>query len=148
MTVIEQINSDLKIAMKTKDKNVLTILRLVKSELVKKEQIKNSKKLTDNDVVSFLKKTVKKQTETANIYKQQDRLDLYNEEMEQVRILNKYIPEQISPENLYIEVKQILNDNNITDIKLFGKAMGLCMKELKDVSDGNTIKTIIQTILK
>jgi len=143
-----RINKELITALKAKDKATVSTLRMLKSELIKKEQEKNAKELTNDGIINFIKKLVKKQNETAELYKSQNRMDLHDEEMIQVNILSNYIPKQMSKEELKNQITQILADNNIDDIKLFGKAMGLCMKQLSSVSDGNVIKSIIQTILK
>jgi len=145
--MLDKINSKIKKSLKAKDKDALITLRMLKSEIIKKNQIKNATKMTDNDIISFIKKTVKKQQETAEIYKQQNRIDLYDEEMNQVKVLTTFLPPEISLDDLTNAVTVFLDNNQITTKQMFGKAMGMCMKEFGSVSDGNTIKSIINEIL-
>ena len=75
-------------------------------------------------------------------------MDLYNEEMSEINILTKYLPEEMSIELLITKISYIINDMNATSIKDMGKVIGRSMKELSQYSDGKTISNIVKDLLK
>ena len=144
----QRLTNDLNLAMKAKDTYAKNAIKNIKTEISKAETSKNSKEQTDSDIIQIIKKMIKRQKESAEIYKSQNKLDLYETEIKEIEVLSKYVPVELTKEQLLEKVQTILRTNNITETKQFGQAMKLCMNELKEVSDGKVISELIKTILK
>jgi len=140
-----KIKADLKTAMKNKNNSAKLVLRNIIAEITKVEI--NNIEATDVVIIKIIKSMIKQQNKAADMFKS-TRTDLYDNEIIEIRILKSYLPAQISIDELTTNVVTLLTNNNITDKKMFGRAMGLCMKEFSSVADGNTIKSIITEYLK
>lgn len=147
MTLEQRINDDIKAAMLAKDKESLNALRAIKSALLLLKTEKNANDITEEVELKTLQKLVKQRKESAEMYKNQNREDLYNEEIFQVNIISKYLPEQMSEDEIEKIVKQIIEQENITDIKGMGKLMGLASKQLAGKADNKIILEIVKNLL-
>ena len=147
MTLEQRINDDIKAAMLAKDKESLNALRAIKSALLLLKTEKNANDITEEVELKTLQKLVKQRKESAEMYKNQNREDLYNEEIFQVNIISKYLPEQMSEDEIEKIVKQIIEQENITDIKGMGKLMGLASKQLAGKADNKIISEIVKNLL-
>ena len=147
MTLEQRINDDIKAAMLAKEKETLNALRAVKSALLLLKTEKNAGEITEDIEMKTLQKLVKQRKESAEMYKSQNREDLYNEEILQVNVISKYLPQQLSEEEITQVVKQLIEQENITDIKSMGKLMGLASKQLAGKADNKIISEIVKKLL-
>jgi uncharacterized protein YqeY len=145
MSLLKKIDIDIKFAMKSKDALSLESLRAVKSSiLLFKTKSGSSTDLSDQDEIKILQKLVKQRKDSAEIYKNQNRLELCDTELNQARIIESYLPKQLSPSELSIIIDKIIIKLNASSMKDMGKVMGLASKELSGKSDGKTISEIVR----
>lgn len=150
MNLAEKINEDLKQAMLAKDKRKLEALRAIKSALL---MIKTGKdagvaEIPKNVELQMLQKLVKQRKETAEVYKQQNRPELAEEELYQADIIEAYLPKQMDLEEVRIIVQQIADELGATSIKDMGKVMGEATKKLAGKADNKTVSEIAREILQ
>ena len=145
MSLLKKIDIDIKFAMKSKDALSLESLRAVKSSiLLFKTKSGSSIDLSDQDEIKILQKLVKQRKDSAEIYKNQNRLELCNTELNQAKIIESYLPKQLSPSEVSIIIDKIIIKLNASSMKDMGKVMGLASKELSGKSDGKTISEIVR----
>ena len=145
MSLLKKIDNDIKFAMKSKDALSLESLRAVKSSiLLFKTKSGSSTNLSDQDEIKILQKLVKQRKDSAEIYKNQNRLELCDTELNQARIIESYLPKQLSPAEVSIIIEKIIIKLNASSMKDMGKVMGLASKELSGKSDGKTISEIVR----
>ena len=145
MSLLKKIDNDIKFAMKSKDALSLESLRAVKSSiLLFKTKSGSSTNLSDQDEIKILQKLVKQRKDSAEIYKNQNRLELCDTELNQARIIESYLPKQLSPSEVSIIIDKIIIKLNASSMKDMGKVMGLASKELSGKSDGKTISEIVR----
>ena len=145
MSLLKKIDNDIKFAMKSKDALSLESLRAVKSSiLLFKTKSGSSTDLSDEDEIKILQKLVKQRKDSAEIYKNQNRLELCDTELNQARIIESYLPKQLSPSEVSIIIDKIIIKLNASSMKDMGKVMGLASKELSGKSDGKTISEIVR----
>ena len=145
MSLLKKIDIDIKFAMKSKDALSLESLRAVKSSiLLFKTKSGSSIDLSGQDEIKILQKLVKQRKDSAEIYKNQNRLELCDTELNQARIIESYLPKQLSPSELSIIIDKIIIKLNASSMKDMGKVMGLASKELSGKSDGKTISEIVR----
>ena len=147
MTLKEKIKSDLKDAMKSGDSVVRGVLRLLSSD-IKNEEISLKKELTDDDVLKILKKDIKRHKESIEQYKTGGREDLAEQEEKELEILEKYMPEQISEEEIRKIVSDVVKKLGATNVSDFGKVMGIAMKEIGGNVDGSLVGKIVKEKLE
>ena len=147
MSLEQKINDDIKVAMLVKEKETLNALRAIKSALLLLKTEKNAGEITEEIELKTLQRLVKQRKESAEIYKSQNREDLCNEELFQVNIISKYLPEQLSEEDVINIIKQLIVQENITDIREMGKLMGLASKQLTGKADNKIISEIVKKLL-
>ena len=145
MSLLKKIDNDIKFAMKSKDALSLESLRAVKSSiLLFKTKSGSSTDLSDQDEIKILQKLVKQRKDSAEIYKNQNRLELCDTELNQARIIESYLPKQLSPLEVSTIIDKIIIKLNASSMKDMGKVMGLASKELSGKSDGKTISEIVR----
>jgi len=145
MSLLKKIDNDIKFAMKSKDALSLESLRAVKSSiLLFKTKSGSSIDLSDQDEIKILQKLVKQRKDSAEIYKNQNRLELCDTELNQARIIESYLPKQLSPLEVSTIIDKIIIKLNASSMKDMGKVMGLASKELSGKSDGKTISEIVR----
>ena len=148
MNLEQKINNDIKAAMLAKKKDTLNALRAIKSEILLLKTNKNAEDITNEIEIKTLQRLVKQRREAADTYKNQNRMDLYKEEVFQAEIISSYLPPQLSEEEITKKIKQILTQENITTSKDFGKAMGLASKTLSGQAENKLISDIIKKLLQ
>ena len=145
MSLLEKIDNSIKSAMKSKDSLALESLRAIKSAiLLFKTQSGSSNDLSTDNEIKILQKLVKQRKESADIYKNQNRLELCEVELNQASIIESFLPKQMSHDEVSLVVDQIINKLGATTMKDMGKVMGLASKELSGKSDGKTISEIVR----
>ncbi len=150
MSLAEKINNDIKQAMLAKDKRKLEALRAIKAGLL---LIKTGKDVSSGEIpesveLQLLQKLVKQRRESAEVYKQQNRQDLADEELFQAGIIETYLPKQMSDEELSEVVKEIVAETGAQSMKDMGKVMGMATKKLAGKADNKKISNIVKSILQ
>ena len=145
MTLFDKITEDIKKAMLAKDKVRLDTLRGVKKEFIEAKTAKGAgDELTDDRAILILQKMVKQRKESAEIYTEQNRADLAEVETAQMKVLQEYLPAQLSEEEIEAVVKQIIIDSEATSMKDMGKVMAVATKELAGKAEGSKISQIVR----
>lgn len=148
MTLEEKIMADIKSAMREKDREKLTALRAVKSAiLLAKTEKGKSGNLKKPDEMRLLQKLVKQREESAAIYKQQNRMDLYEKEMEEARVIGMYLPEPLDGPALRKELEQIIQNLGASSMKDMGRVMKDAGEKLAGRASGSEISKIVRELL-
>jgi len=148
MSLFEKINDDLKAAMKAKEKEKLEALRAIKAQLLLAKTSEGaSDEISEEAGIQILQKMVKQRKETAEIYKQQGRDDLYQIEMAEVSYITPYLPAQLSETELEKILKEIIAQTGATSVKEMGKVIGLANKQLQGKAEGKVIADKVKQLL-
>lgn len=148
MALQEKIDQDIKAAMLAKDNTRLRGLRAIKAAiLLAKTEKGPAEALTEDTEVKVLQKLAKQRRESAEIYQQQKRDDLYQIEMEELAVIESFLPKQLSREEIESIVKQLISETGAAGPKDMGKVMGLANQKLAGKADGKTISEIAKTLL-
>jgi hypothetical protein len=149
MTLSDKINDDLKEAMKSREKEKLEALRNIKKVIIEAKSAKGAgSELDDDEVLKIISKLAKQGSESAAIYQQQGRSDLYEQEMFQVGVFEKYLPAKLSEEELTSNIKAIIDELGATSMKDMGKVMGAASKKLAGLADGKDISAKVKDLLQ
>jgi uncharacterized protein YqeY len=145
MNIEEKVNADIKTAMLAKDAKRLEALRAIKAAVL---LLKTSPEgLSESSANKALQKEVKKRKESAEIYKSQQRADLEETELYQARVMEEYLPGQMSEEEIRSEVKKIIGSVGATSAVDMGKVMGAASKSLAGKADNRVISGIVKELL-
>ena len=148
MQLIEQIDQDIKKAMLAKQEATLRGLRSIKSALLLARTEKGaSEVLTEEAELKVLQKLIKQRKESADIYKAQNREDLYQIEAEEMAVIEQYLPAQLSRQEIEDIIKAIVEQTGATSVKDMGKVMGAANKQLAGKADGKTISEVVKQLL-
>jgi len=148
MSLEQKIMVDLKTAMLAKDEKALRGLRAIKAAiLLAKASEGAGGELKEADEVKLLQKLIKQRKDSLEIYQQQDRDDLAQKEREEIEIIEKFLPVQLSSEELRLEIKKIIAETGATSAADMGKVMGAATKSLAGKADGKTISAIVKELL-
>ncbi len=148
MTLEQQIQEDIKAAMKAKDTVAMNATRAIKGEiLLFKTSEGGSKEVTDADIQKMIQKLVKQRKEAAEQFVAAGRQELADNELSEASVMEKYLPKQLSEAEVEAKVREIIAAVGATSIKDMGKVMGAANKALAGQSDGRTISTIVKKIL-
>ncbi len=148
MSLIETINQDIKTAMLAKDADKLRGLRAIKSALLLALTEKGAAdEVSEEAEIRVLQKLVKQRKESADIYKAQNRDDLYQIEAQEQTVIEAYLPKQMSTEEVEVYLKDLISRVGATSVKDMGKVMGAANKELAGKADGKTISEVVKQLL-
>lgn len=148
MNLEEKIMADLKNAMLAKDEKALRSLRAIKAAiLLAKTSEGSGGKLKEEDETKLLQKLVKQRKDSLEIYQQQNRADLAQKEQEEIEVIEKFLPKQLSAEELQAEIKKIITETGASSPADMGKVMGAATKKLAGKADGKTISAIVKDLL-
>ena len=148
MDLFEQVSEDIKNAMKAKDKVALDTLRNVKKVFLEAKTAPGANDtLTDADALKIIQKLTKQGKDAAEIYVQQGRQDLANAELAQVKVMEAYLPKQMTPEELEAALKAIIAEVGATSGKDMGKVMGVASKALAGRAEGRMISETVKRLL-
>ncbi len=148
MSLKQQIDADIKQAMLAKNKDELKALRSIKSMILMAETDKGSQgELSSDGEMKILAKAVKQRKDSASIYKEQGREDLYKVEMDEAEVIERYLPKQLSDDELKAELQNIIAQVGASGPQDMGKVMGSATKALAGKADGKAISTMVKTLL-
>lgn len=148
MLLFEQINEDIKAAMKAREKERLEALRNIKKVLIELRASKGAgSELTDEESQKVIARLAKQGVDSAAIYKEQGREELFRQEMAQVAIYESYLPEKLSDEELEKVVVDIIQRTGATSMKDMGKVMNIASRELAGKAEGGDIAVKVRKLL-
>ncbi len=138
----------MKESMKSKDQTSLRALRAIKSAIIlQKTQKGSSEEISNDDELKILQKLVKQRKDSADIYQDQDRMDLAQPELDEIKIIEQFLPEAMSEEEVENEVNKVIDETGAEGMKDMGKVMGIVTKKLMGKADGKTISAIVRNNL-
>ena len=148
MSLKTQIEADIKSAMLAKKKDELTALRAIKSAILLAETEKGAGgNLTEEAEMKLLTKAAKQRRESADIYQQEKRQDLADKELFELEVISRYLPKQLSDEELKEELKGIISELKAESMKDMGKVMGTATKKFAGKADGKKISEFVKGLL-
>jgi len=148
MSLINKISESIMIAMKKKDTVSLESLRAIKSSLLLAQTQKGNKsEISEEDEIKILQKLVKQRKESADIYIAQNRSELAEVEINQSKIIEKFLPEQMSLDQIEKIISELIDKTGASGMKDMGKIMGMASKQLSGKADGKTISNIVRAKL-
>ena len=148
MSLEQQIQEAIKEAMKAKDAVARSANRAIKGEiLLFKTAEGGAKEVTDGDILKMIQKLVKQRKEAAEQFIAGARQDLADNELAEAAALEKYLPKQLSPDEVKAKIQEIIAQVGATSIRDMGKVMGVANKALAGLSDGRTISGIVKELL-
>jgi len=148
MTLEEKINESLKNAMKAKAESKVRTLRAIKSAiLLAKTQEGATESMTEAEEIKLLSKMVKQRKDSLEIYQKQSREDLAKIELEELSVIETFLPEQLSEEDIKKSLNQIIEQTGARSMKDMGKVMGMASQQLAGKADGKTISKIVKELL-
>lgn len=148
MSLEKEISKGIMDAMKAKDTVRLSALRNIKKFIIEAKTAGMSiDELPDADVIKIISKLAKQGTDSAELYKSQNRQDLADEELGQVAVMQEYLPKQMTAEELTEAVKAIIAETGATSMKEMGKVMGIASKNLAGKADGKEIAAKVKELL-
>jgi len=147
MSLEEKINVDLKTAMKAKDQVGLRGIRAIKNAILLSKTDGSGTELDEEGEIKLVQKLIKSRKDSLEIYQKQNRADLAVVEQEEIAVLEKYLPAQLSEEELSPIIQEIINKTGADSMKDMGKVMGMASNQLKGQADGKTISAIVKKLL-
>lgn len=149
MSLEKQVNDDIKKAMLAREKEVLEALRAIKSEflLLKTGKAAGQEELTDSQALSVLQKLIKQRKESADIYAQQNRKDLADAELFQAGVIARYLPQQLSREEIETALRAIIAETGAGSMKDMGRVMGLAAKQFAGKADNSVVSSVVKQLL-
>jgi uncharacterized protein YqeY len=146
LKLIEQIQEDLKRSMKAKDGNRVSVLRLLLSS-IRNREIEKRDVLDDDEVLAEITSSAKRRRESMEAFKEGDRMDLVEKEEAELAILQEYLPEQLSPDEIRNVVQEVVEAVSATTASDLGKVMKELMPRLGGKADGKLVNEIVREVL-
>ena len=148
MNLFDTISDEIKKAMLSRDKVRLEALRGVKKEFLEAKTAKGANdELSDETAIAILQKMVKQRKDSADIYTAQGRPDLAEDEIAQIKVIQDFLPSQLTAEELEAAVKKIVAEVGATSMKDMGKVMGVATKELAGKAEGRAVSEMVKKLL-
>jgi len=138
----DQIDKDYLESYKAHDREKVSVLRMIKSGLQNAEIAKKDK-LSDEEVITILKKEVKQRLEAGETYGKAGEIEKKDQELNEIKVIETYLPKQLDEASTREIVKKVLSENSITDKSKMGQAIGLIMKDHGSEIDGKTVSRIV-----
>ena len=147
MSLLEKISADIMAAMKAREMEKLEALRGIKAALLLANTAEGNKEITAEDELKILQKLVKQRKESAEIYKTQNRQDLYDVEINQAKVIETYLPAQMSEEEIKKIIQDIMAQTGASSIRDMGKVMGMASKQLAGKADNSLVSRLVKEML-
>ena len=148
MSLEEKIMAQLKDAMKSKDEKSLRGLRAIKAAIILAKTAEGAGgQVTEADEVKLLQKLVKQRKDSLEIFQQQDRKDLAQKEMEEITVIEQFLPKQLSGDELKKVIAEIIQQTGASSPADMGKVMGAANKQLAGQADGKSISVVVKELL-
>jgi uncharacterized protein YqeY len=148
MSLEQQIMAEMKDAMKAKDEALLRGLRAIKAEIIKaKTEPGANGEVTAEGELKLLQKLVKQRKDSLEIFTQQNRADLAQKEQDEITVIERFLPKQLSPEELKAALEKIIAETGAASPADLGKVMGIASKQLAGKADGKAISATVKELL-
>lgn len=148
MSLEQKIMAEMKEAMKSKDEATLRGLRAIKAEIIKaKTEPGAGGEVSADKEIALLQKMVKQRKDSLQIYQQQNRQDLAQKETEEIAVIEEFLPQQMTEDELRTELQQIISETGASSPADMGKVMGAASKKFAGRADGKTISNIVKELL-
>ena len=148
MALEQQIMAEMKEAMKSKNEAVLRSLRAIKAEIIKAKTDPGAHgEIDEATEQKFLQKMVKQRRDSLEVFEKQGREDLAVKEREELEVIQKFLPKQLTEEEITVAVKNIIASTGASSAADMGKVMGAATKELAGKADGKIISGIVKSLL-
>ncbi len=148
MSLEQKVMGEMKEAMKAKDEGVLRALRAIKAEIIKaKTEPGAGGEINEATEQKFLQKMMKQRKDSLEIFEKQGRQDLAAKEKEEMAVIERFLPKQLSESELKEALKKIITETGATSPADMGKVMGLASKQLAGLADGKTISSVVKDLL-
>ena len=148
MNLEQKVMAEMKEAMKAKEEGTLRGLRAIKAEIIKaKTEPGAGGEITPEKELSVLQKMMKQRRDSLEIFQQQNRTDLAQKEQEEMKVIEKFLPQQLNPEQLKSEIQQIISETGASSPADMGKVMGAANKKLAGRADGKSISAVVKELL-
>ena len=149
MSLEQKIMADLKTAMLAKNESGLRSLRAVKAAIILAKTAEGANgELKEADEVKLLQKLIKQRKDSLEIYEKQNRTDLAQKEQEEIAVIEKFLPKQLTAEELKTIIAKIIAETGASSPADMGKVMGAANKQLAGQADGKTISTVVKELLQ
>ena len=147
MSLEEKINKDITASMKAGDKLRTETLRLIRASIIELNKRGLNREINEEEELSVLVSAAKKRKEAIQEFKNAGRLEMAQKEEDELKIIQEYMPEQLSEEEITEKLKDIITATGASGTKDFGKVMPIAIQELKGKADGKLIQTILKRLL-
>jgi uncharacterized protein YqeY len=148
MSLSARLMDDIKTAMRAKDTVALEALRAIKAEILLAQTASgNKEEISEADEIKLLQKLVKTRKDSAKIFTEQNRMDLVEPELAQIAVIEKFLPAQLSEEEVEAVIAKIISETGASGIAAMGKVMGIAAAQLGGTAEGKTISTIVKKLL-
>ncbi|AMB94836.1 GatB/YqeY domain-containing protein [Aerococcus sanguinicola] len=147
MALIDELNQDIKQAMKAKDKTALSVLRMLKGS-VQNEEINEGGTLTEDQEMTVLSRELKQRKDSISEFRAAGREDLAEKTEAELGYVEKYLPKQLSRDEIEAVVKDVIQDTNAQSKADFGKVMGQAVARMKGQAAGSEIQQVVKELLK
>ena len=146
MSVLEQLNQDMKTAMKAKDRESLTTIRMIKSS-IQNEEIAKGRELTADEELTILAREKKQRLESLEEFKKADRADLVEKLEAEIKVVDQYLPEQLSEDEVRAIVQETIDELGADSMKDMGAVMSGVMPKVQGRADGSKINGFVRELL-
>ncbi|MDE5413892.1 MAG: GatB/YqeY domain-containing protein [Bacillaceae bacterium] len=143
MNLLDRLTDDMKAAMKSKEKEKLSVIRMVKSSL-QNEQIKLGRELSEDETLTVLNRELKQRRESLHEFEKANRDDLASKLHGEIEVLQQYLPEQLSEEEVTQIVQETISEVGAASTADFGKVMGAIMPKVKGKADGGLVNRLVK----
>ncbi len=147
MSLLTTLNEDMKTAMKAREKEKLTVIRMLKASL-QNEQIKIGTALSDEEEVIILSREMKQRKDSLHEFEKANREDLVEKAKFEISIVEHYMPKQLSEEEIKTIVAGAIEETDALSMKDFGKVMGVVMPKVRGKADGNQVNAVVKQLLQ
>ncbi|HLS12129.1 MAG TPA: GatB/YqeY domain-containing protein [Flavobacteriaceae bacterium] len=147
MSILKETTQAMKDAMRAKDADTLAALRAIRAAITNEQMELGVEELDEKDSIKVLQRLAKQRKDSAAIYKEQDRTDLVETELAQLKVIESYLPEQLSEEEVRKIVQEVIDEVGAEGMKDMGRVMGAANERLAGQADGKTIASITKSIL-
>ena len=147
MSLEQKIMSELKTSMLAKDEKTTRSLRAIKAAILLAKSAEGAGELKEEDEIKMLQKMIKQRKDSLEIYQEQNRTDLAQKEQEEIEVIEKFLPEQLSADELKNELSKIIQQVGASSPADMGKVMGVATKQFAGKADGKTISTLVKELL-
>lgn len=146
MSLLDTLNNDIKVAMRSKDKEALAILRMIKTS-IQNEQINKGDALSSEEELTLVSREMKQRKEALVEFEKADRADLIEQAKIGISIISRYLPEQLSDEELRAIITEAIASVDASSMKDFGKVMGVVMPKTKGKADGQKVNALVKELI-